>query len=460
MKTISQLGLLSAFLAMLAFSTLVQAQDYTYTTNGDSTITITKYIGFGGNVTITNTINDLPVTSIGSSAFKDCTSLTGVTIPNGVTSIGDNAFDSCTKLTGITIPDSVTSIGSETFYRCPRLTSVTIGNGVTSIGNSAFYSCTKLTGITIPDSVTNIGISTFYNCTSLTAVVIGTGITSIGDWVFVSCTKLTGITIPDSVTSIGVQAFYCSGLTNITIPRNVTNVGMYAFKLCPKLTAITVNSSNLVYSSVDGVLFDISQTTLIQCPGDKAGTYAVPNSVVNIGDSAFYGCSSLTNVRVGSRTSSIGEYAFTSCTNLVSVTISDSVTDIGNYAFSCCTGLLAVYFCGDTPRASFTTVFALDYGVTVYYLPDTFGWDICDFRPTVLWNPQVLSDATFGIGPSGFGFTFTNAGSPTIVVQACTNLLDPVWSPLSTNTLTGGSSYFSDPQWTNDPARFYRFRAP
>jgi hypothetical protein len=72
----------------------------------------------------------------------------------------------------------------------------------------------------------------------------------------------------------------------------------------------------------------------------------------------------------------------------------------------------------------------------------------------------VQNDANFGVGGNGFGFTFTNGGNPVIVVEACTNLVNPDWSALATNTLTGGSSYFSDPEWTNSPARFYRFRSP
>ena len=160
------------------------------------------------------------VTSMGSGAFSGCGSLESITIPfvgatkdgtsnthfeyifgasssgsnhyvptslkeviiTGGTSIGDSAFDDCTSLTSVTIPDSVTSIGSSAFSGCTSLTSVTIGNGVTSIGGSAFQGCTSLTSITIPDSVTSIGIGAFAGCTSLTSVTIGNSVTSIGDY--------------------------------------------------------------------------------------------------------------------------------------------------------------------------------------------------------------------------------------------------------------------------------------
>ena len=191
------------------------------------------------------------VTSIGSSAFDDCTSLTSVTIPDSVTSISSYTFASCTSLTSVTIPNSVTSIGRSAFYNCTSLTSVTIPDSVTSIGDSAFASCTSLTGIwvaegnshyasdasgvlfskdkttlvqcpgtlaacTIPDSVTSIVGYAFYYCTSLTSVTIPDSVTSISSCTFASCTSLTSVTIPDSVTSIGYSAFYyCTSLTDV-----------------------------------------------------------------------------------------------------------------------------------------------------------------------------------------------------------------------------------------------------
>ena len=169
------------------------------------------------------------MTEIDGCAFKGCTSLYAVTIPNGVTCINIETFTNCTSLTSITIPSSVTSIGGNAFEGCASLTSITIPNSVTSIGDSAFYGCSSLTSITIPNGVMEIGELTFRNCANLTSITISDGVTSIGYSAFEYCTSLKSITIPESVTSIGDCAFAdCTSLTSITIPGSVTSIGDYA----------------------------------------------------------------------------------------------------------------------------------------------------------------------------------------------------------------------------------------
>ena len=247
-----------------------------YLTFDKKTGTVTDCDSSVTKANIPHTIKGVTVTSIGGSAFRYCTSLTSVTIPDSVTSIGGWAFTDCASLTSVTIPDGVTSIGEYTFSWCTSLTSATIPDSVTSIGEFAFHNCKSLTSMTIPRSVVSIGYDAFGWCESLTSVTILDGVRSIGNSAFTDCKSLTSVTIPNSVTSIGRGAF----------------------SSCASLTGIWVAEGNSHYvSDASGVLFDKDKTTLVQCPGAFA-VYTIPGSVTSIGDDAFSGCASLTSVTV------------------------------------------------------------------------------------------------------------------------------------------------------------------
>ena len=325
------------------------------------------------------------VASIGENAFYGCDGLTAITIPDSVTNIGGFAFSSCRGLTAITIPDGINIIGDGTFHSCSGLTSVTIGNSVTSIGESAFYGCSGLTAITIPDSVTSIGEYAFKNCTGLTfvkwnakncnacqfgsqveffvfgnevedipshicsgmnritSIIIPNSVISIGKSAFYGCSGLTAIIIPDSVTSIGEDAFEnCTGLSSVTIPNSVTSIGEGAFSYCTGLTSINVSSNNLNYCSVDGVLFNIIKTKLIQYPCGKQGAYSIPNGVKSIEEKAFSNCKGLTSVTIPNSVTTIGDGAFYSCSGLISMAIGENVISIGYYPFNCCHSLTSI----------------------------------------------------------------------------------------------------------------------
>jgi hypothetical protein len=320
----------------------------------------------------------------------------------------------------------VTGIGDYAFQNKTSLTNITIPNSVIRIGNWAFSS-NGLSSLTIPDGVTNIGYDAFLACTRLTSVTIGTNVTSIAYAAFYDCGRLTTVTIPNSVASIEGYAFWgCNRLTSVTFGTNVISIGEYAFEACTSLTIVTI-----------------------------------PNSVTIVGDSAFWDCTSLTSVTVGTNVTSIGDYAFEACTGLTTVTIPNNVTNIGYDAFYDCTHLTGVYFQGNAPGAD-SSVFSGDNNATVYYMPGTTGWgSTFGGRPSVLWNPQVQTDdPSFGVRTNRFGFAITWASGMVVVVEASTNLVNPLWSPVATNILTDGSSYFRDPQWTNYPARLYRLRSP
>jgi hypothetical protein len=121
-----------------------------------------------------------------------------------------------------------------------------------------------------------------------------------------------------------------------------------------------------------------------------------------------------------------------------------------------------VYFEGNAP-ATVPPLFSDDDNVTVYYLAGTTGWDspFAESLPPTLWNAQVrTSSANFGVQTNRFGFNISGTTNIPIVVEACTNLANARWTPLQSCAITNGLIYFSDAQWTNYPARFYRIRSP
>ena len=191
--------------------------------------------------------------------------------------------------------------------------------------------------------VTGIGDKAFQN-KNLVSVTIPDRVESIGDSAFAFCTSLAVVTIPDGVESIGELAFYyCRSLTGITIPASVENIGIGAFYRCASLTAIDVAADNSAYAAEDGVLYNKSKTSLHTYPeGKTASSFAIPNSVVSIGDYAFSACASLTGVTIPNSVENIGDFAFFNCAGLVGVTIPNSVKRIGNKAFRYCSRLASV----------------------------------------------------------------------------------------------------------------------
>jgi hypothetical protein len=185
----------------------------------------------------------------------------------------------------------------------------------------------------------------------------------------------------------------------------------------------------------------------------------VPSTVTFIGDFAFARCPNLTSVTIPDSITAIGDGAFSICSSLTNVTIGNNVTAIGDSAFYGCTNLTGIYFHGNAPSLRGSVFYAANKTI-VYYLPGTTGWSSTfGGRPTAPWQPQA-TEARFGVGTNAFGFTVTWASGQIVVVEACTNLASPVWSPLQTNTLGSDPLDFSDLGWTNPPARFYRLRAP
>ncbi len=378
----------------------------------DSVTKIGAYAFFNCKSLTSVTIPD-SVTEIGEYAFRYCSSLTSVTIPDSVTKIGESTFNGCSRLTSVTIGKSVSEIGEQAFYGCSSLTSITIPDSVTKIGGHAFYYCSSLTSITIPESVTEIGEYAFYYCSSLTSITIPDSVTKIGTSTFIGCSSLTSVTIGESVSEIGWYAFYGCGssltsvyisdlgawcnikfsdvssnplmygaslylngelVTDLVIPDSVTKIGGYAFNCCSSLTSVTIGESvseigastfyccsslTSVYISDLGAWCNINFSDVTSNPlyngaslylnGELVTDLVIPDSVTEIGERAFIGCSSLTSVTIPDSVTKIGDSAFSNCCNLTHLTIGESVSEIGRNAFSWCNNLSTIYSKAKTP---------------------------------------------------------------------------------------------------------------
>jgi hypothetical protein len=281
-------------------------------------------------------------------------------------------------------------------------------------------------------SLTITGYAGSGGTVTIPACINGLAVVNIGVEAFNSCFSLTNVTIPSSVTSIGVEAFNsCFSLTNVTIPNSVTDIGAEAFNSCSSLTSITI-----------------------------------PGSVTDIAVETFQFCFSLTSVTIPNSVTSIGEGAFDSCSSLTNLTIPNSVTDIGEGAFEFCDSLAGVFFTGNPPTAD-KSVFLGVTNATIYYLSSATGWSSSfGGRPAVLWNPLIGANGSdFGVKDGQFGFNIIGTANIPIVVEACTNLANPVWVPLQPLSLTNsvaiyGFVYFGEPFQAESSGRFYRISSP
>lgn len=220
---------------------------------------------------------------------------------------------------------------------------VVVESGVTYIGAYAFDKCVNLTSVKLPGSVTELGFASFRNCSKLKSIALPRNLTGMDSGIFANCTSLTAIQIPESVKVIGADSFYgCTSLTAIRIPKKVTKIGGTAFARCTSLKEITVDAANASYCSVDGMLYNKAKTTLICCPGNKDGGFAIPSSVKTIGVAAFLGCTRLKTLALPDGIKTIESWAFGDCSSLTALSIPKSVTKLPLTMVDGCENLRAV----------------------------------------------------------------------------------------------------------------------
>lgn len=330
------------------------------------------------SVEIPAEIDNLPVKWIGGSAFSDCVLLEDISIPDSVTSIEYDAFSGCESLAAInvssenniyasidgilfdkdktelkqypagrsektyTIPDGVMYIGYGAFSGCKNLSDINIPDSVTSIGDYAFYECTSLSSIEIPDSVTSIRYNAFSGCTSLSSINIPDSVTEIGSSAFSGCTSLSGIEIPDSVMKIEYNAFSETQL--IETQDGVEYVGKWVVGSDKDITSAEIK---------DG-------TKGIACSAflsrNNLATISIPDSVMNIGENAFYETQlmenqdginyvdkwvvgydeDITSAEIKDGTRGIADYAFSGNDNLSNINLPEGLMYIGYSAFYDC----------------------------------------------------------------------------------------------------------------------------
>ena len=274
-----------------------------YTDYGEATVTKcpADKVKYYGSITIPESIKynniDFEVTTIATSAFKDCTELTEVKIPNSVYDMKDSVFYGCTKLRNVTLSKNITHIQNCAFYKCSSLEDISIPEGVIYIGNSALAFCTSLKKIVIPNEVINMGES-----------------------VFSGCKGLTDVTLSECLSRLPYRTFGgCESLKSIRIPQIMTSIDQSAFSDCYNLESITVGEGNYSYDSRDNcnaIIDTKTNTLLLACKNT-----IIPESVTGIGRDAYSNYTTLTDLVIPAQIDFINESAFSGCDKIESIKV-------------------------------------------------------------------------------------------------------------------------------------------
>ena len=330
----------------VSFSGPLDGSGVTKVTFGDGFTAIPAYILSSSTSSTTSTyasrIKEVvfedasKITSMGDSAFYNCTGLESIQLPDGITAIPVNAFVNCLSLKEVILPAGVTSIGNYAFQNCTALTGMILPEGLTTLGYGIFYGCSGITELRIPASVTRInnsGARGPLDGSAITKVIFADGVTTVPAYILSSysssgtyASKIREVVFEDAskVTAIGANAFNnCVALESFEIPENVTAIPNYAFYYCQSLTGITI-----------------------------------PETVTSIGSYAFYGCTAMTDIVIPAG-QTVNNYAYANCSNVKALIIGDNAV-LRDYVFRNCSGLTAIEMGDNVTTTAYTF-----YGVTV-----------------------------------------------------------------------------------------------
>ena len=287
--------------------------------------------------------------------------LTEYTIPSGTTTIGKSAFRNARKLRQVNIPESVTTIESEAFCDCWSVVELVIPHSVTDIGKGAFRGCTSLETVVLPQYINKIEDYMFLDCYELVNYEIPPRVTQIGESAFIvpwkniklpdslvyigkeafRGTYTQNLDIPSKVKAIGDGAFYGSNrLKSVRIPASVEFIGKEAFACCDSLEYFEVDSLNMNFCSIDGVLYSKDKKSLIcYLAGKKDSVWnSIPSEVETIGYAAFEGCNNLHSINISQNVKEIGEKALKRC-KIKNIILPSHLSSINDETFENCENL-------------------------------------------------------------------------------------------------------------------------
>ena len=346
---------------------------------------------FAGCSNLERVILSKNITSIGEHAFNNCSALTSIEIPKslektgtsvygkadngifvgcnnlknitfeeGTTRIANSLFANCAGIEQMTIPATVTEIQQEAFYGCKNLQRIIIPNSVTSIGSNAFAADSSLKEVMLPNSITDMGTYIFSGCTSLQKVYIPEGRKNITEGTFQNCTSLQSIELPDGLQYIRKYAFRGSGLTEITIPDSVIEIEDSAFRECADLRKVTLGES----------VKTLGQYTFYKCP--VLSDIALPDSLTTMGIYCFAECDKLATVTFGTGLTKIPSYAFNLCQSLTKIELPYRLQTVYANAFTNCTSLTEVTIPRNTGSIA-SNAFSYPAKMTVYGIAGTYA---------------------------------------------------------------------------------------